>query len=199
MLQFQTLRPAEPVAISPFQKGDRVFLAKGPYKGTVGTFLKFKNNNRNWADILENNSQVRSHHVKWLHHSVWLHAIVVDGVIQRIQGSPTFADAEIEKHRKNGRSSAYLFAARSDEEFARKELDEIARPVYPAIKVTARVYPEVRIHLDEVRCQSGGGNRRSRRYGPQRQSPEGEASPSTTSSQYSKVGTATQPMRRQKL
>jgi hypothetical protein len=148
VLQSQTLCPTEPVAIQTFQKGDGVFLAKGPYKGTFGTFLKFKNNNPNWADILEHNSQVRSHHVKWLHHSVWLHAILVDGVIQRIQGSPILADSEIERHRKSGRSSAYLFAARSEEEFERKKLDEIARPVYPAIKVTARR----RSHCEQYPC-----------------------------------------------
>jgi hypothetical protein len=66
-----------------------------------------------------------------------LHAILVDGLIQRIEGHPNFADAQIQRHRKSGRSSAYLFAARSEEEFKRKELDEIrlARPVYPALTV----------------------------------------------------------------
>jgi hypothetical protein len=113
VLQFQT--PAEPVAFQTFQNGDGVFLAKGPFKGTVGTFLQFTNNNSNWADIREHNSKVRSHYVKWLHHSVWLHAISVDGVVQRIEGSPIFADSEIERHRTSGRSSEYLFAARSED------------------------------------------------------------------------------------
>jgi hypothetical protein len=107
-----------------FHKGDHVVLAKGSYQGRVGIFLKLKNSDPTWADILEQNSQVRSHLVEWLQHSVWLHAI---GVIQRIEGSPRFAEAKIQRHRKSGHSSAYLFAAKSEEEFKRKELVEIAR------------------------------------------------------------------------
>ena len=68
MLHFHTLQP--PVVVpSTFQKGDAVFLAKGTHQGTVGIFLHLKADQR-WADILEPNSQVRSHPVEWLRHSV---------------------------------------------------------------------------------------------------------------------------------
>jgi hypothetical protein len=49
-----------------------------------------------------------------------LHAILVDSMIERIEGSPEFAEAEIRRRREMGHSSAYLFAARSEEEFERK-------------------------------------------------------------------------------
>jgi hypothetical protein len=49
-----------------------------------------------------------------------IHAILVDGMIERIEGSPEFADAEIGRRRDAGHSSAYLFAARTDKEFERK-------------------------------------------------------------------------------
>jgi hypothetical protein len=63
-----------------------------------------------------------------------LHAILVDGVIERIEGSPEFADAEVKKWRKAGYASEYLFAARSEEEFEQKKQKErrSTRPVYPA-------------------------------------------------------------------
>ena len=51
-----------------FQKGDEIFLAKGSYQGTLGIFLNFKGDHK-WADILERNSQVRSHPVEWLQHA----------------------------------------------------------------------------------------------------------------------------------
>jgi hypothetical protein len=57
-----------------------------------------------------------------------LHAILVDSMIERIEGSPEFADAEIRKRRKEGHSSAYLFAARTDEEFEQKRM---TRPLLP--------------------------------------------------------------------
>ena len=57
-----------------------------------------------------------------------LHAILVDGMIERIEGSPEFANAEITKRRQEGHSSAYLFAARNDEEFEQKRM---ARPLLP--------------------------------------------------------------------
>lgn len=56
------------------------------------------------------------------------HAILVDGMIERIEGSPEFADAEIGRRRDSGHSSAYLFAARSDKEFERKRK---VRPLLP--------------------------------------------------------------------
>ena len=36
------------------------------------------------------------------HPSPSLHAILVDDVIQKIEGNPNFADAEIERHRAEG-------------------------------------------------------------------------------------------------
>jgi len=62
-----------------------------------------------------------------------LHAILVDGMIERIEGSPEFANAEIERRRENGHSSEYLFAARSDEEFERKRR---VRPLLPSKSVS---------------------------------------------------------------
>ncbi|HYW45793.1 MAG TPA: hypothetical protein VE959_23210 [Bryobacteraceae bacterium] len=52
-----------------FQKGDSVFLARGTYQGTIGTFLNLKDDDPKWADIREGDSQVRSHPVEWLEHS----------------------------------------------------------------------------------------------------------------------------------
>jgi hypothetical protein len=41
-------------------------------------------------------------------------------MIERIEGSSQFADAEIERRREAGHSSAYLFSARSEHEFEKK-------------------------------------------------------------------------------
>jgi hypothetical protein len=68
VLRLYTAQSSEPVAVSTFQKGDAVFLAKGSYEGTLGTFLNLKDDDPKWADILEQNSQVRSHPVEWLQH-----------------------------------------------------------------------------------------------------------------------------------
>jgi len=67
MDRFHTLHFSEPVTEN-FQHGDEVFLAKGSYQGTVGTFLNLRDDPK-WADILEPNSKVRSHPVEWLQHS----------------------------------------------------------------------------------------------------------------------------------
>ncbi len=53
---------------STFHKGDEVFLARGSYVGTLGIFLNLRDDPK-WADILERNSQVRSHPVEWLEHA----------------------------------------------------------------------------------------------------------------------------------
>jgi hypothetical protein len=50
-----------------------------------------------------------------------LHAILVDGVIEKIEGTPDVAEAEVLKQRKAGRVSEYLFAAKSEEEFEQKK------------------------------------------------------------------------------
>ena len=56
-------------------------------------------------------------------------------MIERIEGSPEFADAEIERRRDAGHSAAYLFAARSDKEFERKRK---VRPLLPQDSASAR-------------------------------------------------------------
>jgi hypothetical protein len=66
MLPSRTLQPPDLVQAPTFRKGDSVFVAKGPNEGIVGTFLNFKDDDPNWADILEQNSQVSSHPVEWL-------------------------------------------------------------------------------------------------------------------------------------
>ena len=57
-----------------------------------------------------------------------LHAILVDSMIERIEGTAAYADAEIERRRDAGHSSAYLFAANNEEEFERKRK---VRPMLP--------------------------------------------------------------------
>ena len=51
-----------------FRKGDEVVLANGTYQGTLGVFLRLRED-VNWADITEHNGAVRSHPVIWLAHS----------------------------------------------------------------------------------------------------------------------------------
>jgi len=69
VLPLQNSESPLPVDALPFRHGDAVFLAKGSYQGTIGTFLRFKDDDPKWADILEQNSEVRSHPVEWLQHS----------------------------------------------------------------------------------------------------------------------------------
>jgi hypothetical protein len=49
-----------------------------------------------------------------------LHAILVDGMIERIEGNSNFVSAEVDRRRYEGHTSAYLFAASSKNEFERK-------------------------------------------------------------------------------
>ena len=51
-----------------FREGDQVFLSEGTYQGTLGIFLRLRED-PNWADISERNGRVRSHPVAWLDHS----------------------------------------------------------------------------------------------------------------------------------
>ena len=51
-----------------FREGDEVVLAEGTYQGTLGVFLRLKED-VNWADITERNGSIRSHPVAWLAHS----------------------------------------------------------------------------------------------------------------------------------
>ena len=69
MLRFHTQQPSVPTTVQTFQKGDGVVLAKGSYEGSIGTFLNLKDDDPKWADILEQNSEIRSHPVEWLQHA----------------------------------------------------------------------------------------------------------------------------------
>ena len=52
-----------------FHEGDEVILLEGTYQGTLGVFLRLRDDVR-WADITERNGAVRSHPVAWLGHCV---------------------------------------------------------------------------------------------------------------------------------
>jgi hypothetical protein len=59
-----SIRPAT----ATFREGGEVVLANGTYQGTMGVFLRLKED-PNWADISERDGDVRSHPVMWLAHS----------------------------------------------------------------------------------------------------------------------------------
>jgi hypothetical protein len=50
------------------REGDEVVLARGSYQGTLGIFLRLKED-IHWADIMERNGSVRSHPMVWLAHA----------------------------------------------------------------------------------------------------------------------------------
>ena len=52
-----------------FREGDEVVLAAGTYQGTLGVFVRLRED-VNWADITERNGSIRSHPVAWLDHSM---------------------------------------------------------------------------------------------------------------------------------
>jgi len=52
-----------------FHEGDEVILLEGKYQGTLGVFVRLRDDVR-WADITERNGAVRSHPLAWLGHSV---------------------------------------------------------------------------------------------------------------------------------
>jgi hypothetical protein len=56
-------------------------------------------------------------------------------MIERIEGSPEFADAEIKGRRAAGHTSAYLFAALTEKEFERKRKK---RPLLPRESALAK-------------------------------------------------------------
>ena len=68
MLQESSVPPATPSDSCTFHNGDQVYLAKGSYQGTVGTFLNLRNDPK-WADIRESSESVRAHPVEWLAHA----------------------------------------------------------------------------------------------------------------------------------
>lgn len=55
------------IADSVFREGDAVVLAKGSYQGTLGVFLRLKDDPK-WADITEPGGVVRCHPVEWMAH-----------------------------------------------------------------------------------------------------------------------------------
>ena len=48
-----------------FREGDEVVLASGTYPGTLGVFLRLKED-VNWAEIRQSDGEIRSHPVIWL-------------------------------------------------------------------------------------------------------------------------------------
>ena len=48
-----------------FSEGDEIVLAKGPYTGTPGVFLRSRADIK-WAEIAERNGTIRSHPLEWL-------------------------------------------------------------------------------------------------------------------------------------
>jgi hypothetical protein len=68
MIHYETQAAPEPTNVAKFHRGDEVFLAQGTYQGTLGTFLNIKEDDANWANILEQDSQIRAHPVEWLEH-----------------------------------------------------------------------------------------------------------------------------------
>ena len=58
-------RIADAINNPRFHSGDRVILAKGPYKYTRGIFLALKQDVK-WAAIRESNGVANSHPVDWL-------------------------------------------------------------------------------------------------------------------------------------
>jgi hypothetical protein len=51
-----------------FGEGDEVELISGSYQGTLGVFVRLRNDVK-WADIAERNGNVRSHPIEWLGHA----------------------------------------------------------------------------------------------------------------------------------
>ena len=58
----------------PFQEGQEVVLDNGTYCGTLGVFIRLKDD-VNWAEIQEQNGAVRSHPVTWMKHYVRQQAV----------------------------------------------------------------------------------------------------------------------------
>ena len=53
--------------VTVFHEGDAVVLAKGSYQGTLGVFLRLRQDPK-WADITEPGGVVRMHPVEWMAH-----------------------------------------------------------------------------------------------------------------------------------
>lgn len=59
--------------------------------------------------------------------SIMLHGILVDGMVEKIQGNPEFANAEVVRLRAAGRTAEYVFGARTEDEFHQKNQAEKRR------------------------------------------------------------------------
>lgn len=60
-----SVESAAPAGLCPFHAGDRVYMAKGSYQGSAGTFLNLRSDPK-WADIRESSDLVRAHPVEWM-------------------------------------------------------------------------------------------------------------------------------------
>jgi len=58
-----------------FHEGDEVILTEGTYQGSLGVFLRLKDDIK-WADITERDGAIRSHPVEWLAHADMRDALV---------------------------------------------------------------------------------------------------------------------------
>ena len=52
-----------------FHEGDEIVLVEGSYQGTLGVFVRLRDDVA-WADIAERNGDIRCHPVAWLGHAV---------------------------------------------------------------------------------------------------------------------------------
>ncbi len=59
--------------------------------------------------------------------AIMLHGILVDGMIDRIEGNPEFAEGEVVRLRAEGHAAEYLFGARTDDDFRQKNRIEKQR------------------------------------------------------------------------
>lgn len=53
---------------STFHEGDEVVLERGTYQGTLGVFVRLKQD-PHWADVRERDGTLWSHPVEWLAHA----------------------------------------------------------------------------------------------------------------------------------
>ena len=52
---------------------------------------------------------------------IMLHGISVDGIIERIEGNPEFAETEVVRLRAQGQAVEYVFGARTEDDFCQKK------------------------------------------------------------------------------
>ena len=65
MLRNSSAHSAATPANCAFHEGDSVYLAKGSYQGTLGTFLHLRSD-PNWAEVREADGAIRMHPVEWI-------------------------------------------------------------------------------------------------------------------------------------